>query len=175
MLGCGSPHHVMPSRFRGTYLGVPEPTPWWCERPCWGVGHPATSVRCFVHAHARGKGGARRPSSQGCCGPPGPSGCAGPGLRRVKGQRVGPPDVSCDARPGSVLQVDLLRQNLAHRHPELEIRSVDGFQGREKEAVFLSFVRSNRKGAGLGLPRSPVVRTRRFCCPGPGFDPWLGN
>ncbi|XP_054426742.1 DNA-binding protein SMUBP-2 [Pteronotus mesoamericanus] len=44
------------------------------------------------------------------------------------------------------LQVDLLRQSLAHRHPELEIRSVDGFQGREKEAVVLSFVRSNRKG-----------------------------
>uniref|UniRef100_A0A2K6N1F8 DNA-binding protein SMUBP-2 n=1 Tax=Rhinopithecus bieti TaxID=61621 RepID=A0A2K6N1F8_RHIBE len=44
------------------------------------------------------------------------------------------------------LQVDLLRQSLAHKHPELEIKSVDGFQGREKEAVILSFVRSNRKG-----------------------------
>ncbi|XP_044115960.1 DNA-binding protein SMUBP-2 [Neovison vison] len=44
------------------------------------------------------------------------------------------------------LQVDLLRQSLAHRYPELEIKSVDGFQGREKEAVVLSFVRSNRKG-----------------------------
>ncbi|XP_016068953.1 PREDICTED: DNA-binding protein SMUBP-2 [Miniopterus natalensis] len=44
------------------------------------------------------------------------------------------------------LQVDLLRQSLALRHPELEIKSVDGFQGREKEAVVLSFVRSNRRG-----------------------------
>ncbi|KAM9660349.1 DNA-binding protein SMUBP-2 [Trichechus inunguis] len=44
------------------------------------------------------------------------------------------------------LQVDLLRQSLAHRYPELEVKSVDGFQGREKEAVILSFVRSNWKG-----------------------------
>ncbi|XP_054895009.1 DNA-binding protein SMUBP-2 isoform X1 [Poeciliopsis prolifica] len=44
------------------------------------------------------------------------------------------------------LQVDLLRQKLSARHPEMEIKSVDGFQGREKEAVVLSLVRSNRKG-----------------------------
>ena len=44
------------------------------------------------------------------------------------------------------LQVDLLRQSLSNKHPELEIKSVDGFQGREKEAVLLTFVRSNRKG-----------------------------
>ncbi|XP_042640469.1 DNA-binding protein SMUBP-2 isoform X2 [Tyto alba] len=44
------------------------------------------------------------------------------------------------------LQVDMLREHLCHKYPELEIRSVDGFQGREKEAVILSFVRSNRKG-----------------------------
>ncbi|KAM8751786.1 DNA-binding protein SMUBP-2 [Acanthopagrus schlegelii] len=44
------------------------------------------------------------------------------------------------------LQVDLLRQKLSAKHPDLEIKSVDGFQGREKEAVVLSLVRSNRKG-----------------------------
>ncbi|XP_072291054.1 DNA-binding protein SMUBP-2 [Eucyclogobius newberryi] len=44
------------------------------------------------------------------------------------------------------LQVDLLRQKLSTQHPQLEIKSVDGFQGREKEAVVLSLVRSNRKG-----------------------------
>ncbi|KAM6461611.1 DNA-binding protein SMUBP-2 isoform 2-T2 [Liasis olivaceus] len=44
------------------------------------------------------------------------------------------------------LQVDMLRKHLCHKHPELEIKSVDGFQGREKEAVVVSFVRSNRKG-----------------------------
>lgn len=41
-------------------------------------------------------------------------------------------------------QVRLLRERLAL--PGLEIDSVDGFQGREKEAVVLSLVRSNREG-----------------------------
>jgi ATP-dependent RNA/DNA helicase IGHMBP2 len=41
-------------------------------------------------------------------------------------------------------QVRLLREKL--RAPGLEIDSVDGFQGREKEAVVLSLVRSNPRG-----------------------------
>ncbi|XP_078584897.1 DNA-binding protein SMUBP-2-like isoform X2 [Branchiostoma floridae x Branchiostoma japonicum] len=41
------------------------------------------------------------------------------------------------------LQVELLRQHLSCKYPRLEIKSVDGFQGREKEAVVISLVRSN--------------------------------
>lgn len=43
-------------------------------------------------------------------------------------------------------QVELLRLKLSQQHPKLEIKSVDGFQGREKEAVVISMVRSNDKG-----------------------------
>jgi ATP-dependent RNA/DNA helicase IGHMBP2 len=41
-------------------------------------------------------------------------------------------------------QVRLLRERLAV--PGLEIDSIDGFQGREKEAVVISLVRSNTQG-----------------------------
>ncbi|MBX3412361.1 MAG: AAA family ATPase [Pirellulales bacterium] len=41
-------------------------------------------------------------------------------------------------------QVRWLRQHAEHR--ALEIDTVDGFQGREKEAVIISLVRSNREG-----------------------------
>ncbi|XP_048774514.1 DNA-binding protein SMUBP-2-like [Ostrea edulis] len=44
------------------------------------------------------------------------------------------------------LQVELLRLRLSNNYPKVEIKSVDGFQGREKEAVIISLVRSNMKG-----------------------------
>ena len=44
------------------------------------------------------------------------------------------------------LKVELLRLRLSSMYPALEIKSVDGFQGREKEAVVISLVRSNKKG-----------------------------
>lgn len=43
-------------------------------------------------------------------------------------------------------QVEMIRSRLVSYYPMLEISSVDGFQGREKEAVVLSLVRSNKKG-----------------------------
>ena len=62
-------------------------------------------------------------------------------------------------------QVRLLRERLAL--PGLEIDSVDGFQGREKEAVVISLVRSNSEGeigflANTRRMNVALTRARRF-------------
>ena len=44
------------------------------------------------------------------------------------------------------MQVELVRKRLSSSHSEVEVRSVDGFQGREKEAIVITFTRSNTKG-----------------------------
>lgn len=47
------------------------------------------------------------------------------------------------------LQVDLIRQRVSRlglSPSQLEVHTVDGFQGREKEAVIISFTRSNDQG-----------------------------
>jgi ATP-dependent RNA/DNA helicase IGHMBP2 len=48
-------------------------------------------------------------------------------------------------------QVELLRSLLLPDFPKLEIRSVDGFQGGERDAVVLSLVRSSDRGGKNGI------------------------
>lgn len=55
------------------------------------------------------------------------------------------PDVSL-----LTLQVDLIRQKLeVTGSSKIEVHTVDGFQGREKEAVIISFTRSNKQGTAF--------------------------
>ncbi|KAJ8019245.1 DNA-binding protein SMUBP-2 [Holothuria leucospilota] len=67
------------------------------------------------------------------------------------------------------LQVELLRHRLFAKFPGLEIKSVDGFQGREKEAMVMSLVRSNSEGEVGFLNEDrrmnvAVTRARRHFC-----------
>lgn len=67
-------------------------------------------------------------------------------------------------------QVEILRRLLLEDFPKLEIRSVDGFQGGEREAVVLSLVRSSDRGKdGIGFLADKrrlnvaVTRAKRQC------------
>ncbi len=68
-------------------------------------------------------------------------------------------------------QVEIMKRLLLGEFPRLEIRSVDGFQGGEREAVVLSLVRSSdRNGAdGIGFLKDKrrlnvaVTRAKRQC------------
>ena len=44
------------------------------------------------------------------------------------------------------MQVKLLTDNIQKNHPGISIRSVDGFQGQERELIIFSAVRSNDLG-----------------------------
>lgn len=69
-------------------------------------------------------------------------------------------------------QVETLRNLLLPHYPQLEIRSVDGFQGGERAVVVLSLVRSSPRGGmdGIGFLKDDrrlnvaVTRAQRHCC-----------
>ena len=69
-------------------------------------------------------------------------------------------------------QVEILRNLLLPDYPNLEIRSVDGFQGGERQVVVLSLVRSSARGGmdGIGFLKDDrrlnvaVTRAQRHCC-----------
>lgn len=66
-------------------------------------------------------------------------------------------------------QVSLLSKIIHEKHEAIEIATVDGFQGREKEVIILSLVRSNDKGevGFLGEERRlnvAMTRPKRHLC-----------
>jgi ATP-dependent RNA/DNA helicase IGHMBP2 len=60
------------------------------------------------------------------------------------------------------MQVQMLRQKLLPIYPQLEIKSVDGFQGREKEVIIISMVRSNLHGQFVLIRTEKVRRLFAF-------------
>jgi DNA polymerase alpha-associated DNA helicase A len=67
------------------------------------------------------------------------------------------------------IQVHLLKEELLPTYPNLEIGTVDGFQGREKEAIILSLVRSNEQGEVGFLDEKrrinvAITRAKRHLC-----------
>jgi ATP-dependent RNA/DNA helicase IGHMBP2 len=69
-------------------------------------------------------------------------------------------------------QVETLRNLLGADYPRLDIKSVDGFQGGEREAIVISLVRSSPRSGkdGIGFLSDArrlnvaVTRSKRHCC-----------
>ncbi len=111
-------------------------TDWTEERALADEPSPAASLtsipaqRAFGDPSTRNRGHADRVAAE---------------VRRLLSRGVAPADVAVIAAYDA--QVRLLRERLAaERAAGLELGTVDGFQGREKEAVVVDLVRSNDRG-----------------------------
>ncbi|KAI9208347.1 P-loop containing nucleoside triphosphate hydrolase protein [Polychytrium aggregatum] len=91
-------------------------------------------------------------------------------VKHVEGLvRAGVPDTEIAVISPYNAQVSYLKTLLSEAYPGMEIGSVDGFQGREKEAVVISLVRSNdqREVGFLSEPRRlnvALTRPKRHLC-----------
>ena len=88
-------------------------------------------------------------------------------VQRLVGAGVKPEDIAV-VTPYNA-QLALLSQLLKEQYPKLELGSVDGFQGREKEAIIVSLVRSNAEHevGFLGEKRRlnvAMTRPKRHLC-----------
>ncbi|KAI9097251.1 P-loop containing nucleoside triphosphate hydrolase protein [Phlyctochytrium arcticum] len=88
-------------------------------------------------------------------------------VRTLVGAGVQPADIAVITPYNG--QKDVIRQRVKPIFPEVEIGSVDGFQGREKEAIILSLVRSNSEGsvgflADARRMNVAITRARRHVC-----------
>jgi ATP-dependent RNA/DNA helicase IGHMBP2 len=97
-------------------------------------------------------------------------------LKELKSLGVKNPDIGVISPYNA--QVNLIKKQIRHhypeeqdilgRHPKIEVSTVDGFQGREKEIIIISMVRSNPKGE-IGFLSNErrmnvaVTRAKRLC------------
>ncbi len=146
-----------PRRGRAVWLIDTAGTDWHEERGLLDEASPAASLTSIPAQHA-----ANDPSTRN----PGHAARVAAEVRRLLSRPVAPGDVAVIAAYDA--QVRLLREHLAvERAAGLEVGTVDGFQGREKEAIVVDLVRSNELGeigflADTRRVNVALTRARRF-------------
>lgn len=130
-----------------------------------GVAEDATRPGAFVFLDSAGKGWQEaRGEDGGSVRNPGQAARVAAEVRRLLGRGLAPADIAVIAPYRA--QVHLLRALLGDV-VGLEVATVDGFQGREREAVIVDLVRGNERGdigflADTRRMNVALTRARRF-------------